>query len=237
MKKFFLTIFVLIILAIVGWASYVAYDYIQEKNSLQFALIPAPGAVGTSTDGLPVHASNDIIATSTADTSSWKTYNNDELGYGLKYPGDLIVNEGGSSLILSFPKKTYFHWPLEDDAKITVVASSTCASASFLSDYGKVATSTLTVKDNRFFLSEVTDIGAGNIYNKSIYEIKGNGACYSLVYDSHGTNGSGFYVNDPTLIKKYDDQHSTDSVAVMDKIYGILSTFGIKSTPDGNLER
>lgn len=237
MKNTILTFFTIIILVIVGWFSYVAYDYIEEKNSLQFTPIPSPETSGTSTAAIGASTSADAVATTTVDTSLWKVLNNDELGYGFKYPATLIVNDGGTSFILSFPKKTFFHWPLEDEFKVTVIASSTCPSATLFADYvPNVATSTFTVKGKKFARSEITDIGAGNVYKKTTYEILGNNSCYSFVVDSHGTNGSGFYVNDPVMIKKYDDQHLADVSSVQDIVVGMLGSFNLRSTPDGTLE-
>lgn len=233
MKKLFLFIFTTVILFGVGFVGYKSYRYITDKNSLTFDLIPSPDAAATSTDSLASSTATGVItATSSADTSSWKTYSNDELGYEFKYPRELVLNDGGMSLILAFPKKAYFHWPLEDDAKLTIVASSSCSS-SMLIARDRIATSTLIVDGKKYVTAATTDMGAGNRYSETYYEIKGNGVCYSLVYYNHGTNGAGFYVNDPVLIKKYDGQHADDMRNVDDVIYGILKTFRLKSSPAG----
>jgi len=247
MKNFFLTIVIIAMLAILGVVGYTSYNYLQEKNSLQFDLIPSPIDVASSTystgssqagSGQTASDTNSAtstnqIASSTADTTSWKTYSNDELGYGLKYPSDLIFNYGGTPLILAFPKKSYFHWPLEDDVKITVMASSTCSGPTVSSDYDHVSTSTLKVNGLVFAKTEGSGIGAGNVYGRTTYDIRGNGACYSLILDSHGANGAGLYVSDSALIKKYDDQHATDFYALMNTVYGILGTFEVLKLPEG----
>jgi hypothetical protein len=54
--------------------------------------------------------------------------------------------------------------------------------------------------------------------------------------DSKGTNGAGFYVDDQSLIKKYDNQHKSDLDQVMSVIYGILGNFEIKNIDSGRVE-
>lgn len=237
MKKFFLTVFVLIVLAIIGFAGYVSYNYLKEKNSLQFTPITLSTDNATSTDGLLIASSTNEYATSTADTSSWKSYSSQELGYSLKYPSDLIMNRDEFSLILAFPKKLYFSWPLEDSVKITVTSSSTCTSHNPVTFFGiKPKQSSITIEDKKFVVNRLDDVAAGSRVNVISYEIKENGICYSLLYYSQGANGAGLYVDDPILIKKYDEQHSRESKLIMDIVYGILASFKFISIPEGMLE-
>lgn len=232
MKNFFLTIFVIVVLSIVGMAGYISYDYLKEKNSLQFSPIVISNGIATSTDG-SISSTTDSIIASSVDRTSWRTYENDELGYRLKYPSDLIFNSGGMTLILAFPKKTYFRWPFEDDVKLTVVASSSCASQPAT---GQASTSALNIDNRDFEVIEVSDAGAGNVYIKTIYNILGNGVCYSLTHDYRGANGAGLYVNDPVLVKKYDEQHVADLENVKQIIFGILGSFEVTSIPEGQPE-
>jgi hypothetical protein len=231
MKKFFLSFFAVIVIAIICIAGYISYDYLQKKNSLQFSPIPSPQNTVTNA------TSTDSFATSTIDRTSWKYYENVELGYGLKYPEDLIVNFDEKTLILSFPVKTYFHWPLEDKVKITVTASSTCLSLGNNDKYGQSGSvSDLVVDAHKFTRTKISDVAAGNVYNTVTYEIMNNGFCYSLEYYSHGSNGAGLYVDNPDLIKKYDNQHKLDVDNVTNIIHGILESFDFVLTPDGDLE-
>lgn len=223
-------------LAILGVVGYASYNYLQEKNSLQFDLIPSPTSVASSTPDTNSATSTNQVASSTADTTSWKTYNNDELGYALKYPSDFVFNYGNGTLLLAFPKKTYFHWPLEDEFKLTVMSSSTCVGKTIGSDYGNISTTTVSINSQTFTKSEGSGIAAGNIYGRTTYDIRGNGVCYSLILDSHGANGAGLFVSDSTLVKKYDEQHLADTNSLQNIIYGILGTFEIKKLPEGELE-
>lgn len=228
MKKIFLTIFVLIVSVIVGFACYISYNYLKEKNSLQFTPISLSQNNASPTDSLGNSSSTDLIATSTVDTSLWKSYSNQELGYSLRYPSDLIFNRDESSLILAFPKKSYFSWPLEDNVKITIFASSTCASENPQTLYDiKPRAGSLFIGGKKFILKEIHDVAMGNRYNVRSYEMTGNNICYSLVYYSHGANGAGLYVDDSILIKKYDENHAINQKKVDDILIGILSTFNL----------
>jgi len=227
MKKFFLTVFVLIVLGIIGFAGYVSYNYLKEKNSLQFTPITLPSGNATSTDGLLTASSTDEYATSTVDFSSWKSHSSQELGYSLKYPSDLIMNRDEFRLILAFPKKLYFSWPLEDSVKITVTASTTCASDNPETFGVKPKQSSITIENKKFVVNKIDDIAAGNRFDVISYEIKENSICYSLLYHSQGANGAGLYVDDPILIKKYDEEHAYNQKKVNDVIIGILSTLDI----------
>ncbi len=225
MKTFFGTIFVLVILGLIGLGGYYAYDYISKKNSLQFTPIESPDGLATSTDPGNIQAtSTDIVATSTVDTSMWKTYKNQELGFELKYPANLILNESDLLIVLAFPKDVYFHWPLLDNAKITVIASSSCARQSL--DETDENPTKLTIDGKLFSVRKDSGVAAGNIYGEIIYDSKTEqSSCYSLIYYSHGANGAGRYVDDPVMIKKYDSQHATDLESVKETVYGILASF------------
>ncbi len=226
MKTFFLSILILIVLAAFGFVGFYSYTYLSDKNSLQFTPLDSPNNSASSTDAGNIQASStEASITSTIDVSAWKSYKSDELGLSIKYPADLIVNGGSNSVILAFPKTKYFHWPLQDDAKITITASSSCAI--FQSgDNGEEIETDLTVNNQKYSVKQSNDAAAGNVYNEIIYDqVKGVGLCYSLAFLDHGANGAGLYVDDASLIKKYDDQHTADLKAVMEVVYGILANF------------
>jgi len=223
MKKFFSILVMVVALTIAGIVGYGAYKYIQEKNSLKFTPIPSPKI------DIKLASSTPDNVSSTVDVSKWKIYDDQELGYSIKYPEDLIVNYDALSMILAFPKDKYFHWPLLDDVKLTIISTSTC-----LSDMA--SSSQITINNIKYKFSKSDGAAMGTVYKKDIYEIDGNNVCYVITYDSRGTNGAGFYVDDPFLIKKYDNQHSLDNDEVINIIYGILGNFKINNIEPGKIE-
>jgi len=234
MKKILLAIVIIAIVAGLGYVGSFSYGYLQSKNSPKFTEIPSQSSISTTTPDLSSATSSQTVALS-VDTSSWKAYSNNELGFGLKYPTDLIVDDSGAALKLTFPKGSYFHWPLEDDAKLTVSASSSCAKNSVGENLNSQPT-TLDIGGQSFIVTQGADAAAGNIYGETVYSIHGNNVCYSLIFDTHGANGAGLYVDDPALIKQYDGQHATDLASIKNIVYSIAGSFQILSTPNGKPE-
>ena len=235
MKKFFSIFVIIVALTIAGIVGYGAYDYVQDKNSLKFTPIP----LSDSTKDINEASSTQNFVTSTVDTSKWKVYDNQELGYSIKYPEDLIVNYDALSLILSFPKEKYFHWPLLDDVRLTLISTSTCLSdiaSSSDQSLGLLSNSEITVNNIKYKVLKSNGAAMGTIYKKDFYEINGNNVCYTITMDSKGTNGASFYVDDSSLIKKYDNKHTVDTAQVTDVIYGILGSFEIKIIEAGRVE-
>lgn len=229
MRKFLLLVIGLVILAGLVKIGLVAYDYIEKKNSLRFEPIQTEDQNATSTD---VATSTNIVEPK-VDISKWKSYTNEEFGYGFKYPDNLILNKGDFDLFLAFPKDVYFHWPLLDNVRLSIIASSSCDRSKLL-EYGNLSTTTkIIVSGKDYTMIKVDDIAAGTIFERIAYERMGNNICYSVLLESKGTNGAGFYVTDPVLVKKYDDQHKVDSEALLEIVYGILANFEIKSVPAG----
>lgn len=227
MSKFFSSIIILIFVGVIGFAGYNSYRYIEEKNSLQFT--PIVPDVASSTPNNLASSSDVLVEDIKVDIKNWKKYKNQELGYSISYPDDLIVNFDDSILILAFPKKTYFSWPLQDDVKIVVNATSTCSS----NQNDKI----LSINDKKYVLeNDLVDIGAGSITREKVFRLKQNDSCYKIVVNIRGTNGAGFYVDDPVLIKKYDAEHKTDLEKVMNTIYGIVWSFGLEEIPEGSVE-
>jgi hypothetical protein len=223
MTKFFQILVIVIALAILSIVGYTSYDYIKQKNSVRFTPIEITPVATTTPSTISV-------ATSTVDTSNWKSYKNEELGYSIKYPDSLITNYDSSKLIIAFPKKDYFHWPLLDDVKLTVIATSTCMK-------GTASTTDFSINDRLYKIeSDTNEAGAGSRWTETVYAISGNGICYKISVNTKGTNGAGFYVDDQTLIKKYDNQHELDSATVKGIIWGILGSFETIKIPEGKLE-
>ncbi len=163
-------------------------------------------------------------ASSTADVSSWKAYSNAASEYSLKFPADLSVNADTSgNLVLAFPKDHYFHWPLLDDAKVTITASSSCSSV--ISDVPGRQPEALVLNGYHFVRTEGGDVGAGNIYHELAYDTVSNGICYHIDLLDHGANGAGLYVGDQSLIASYDAVHKADLTAVLGIFNAMVNTF------------
>jgi len=168
-------------------------------------------------------------ASSTAGTSSWRTYSNTaganaSAGYSLRYPSNLSINTDiAGNIVLAFPKDQYFHWPLLDDAKITIIASSSCPTV--INDRPDSQPTTLTLNGYSFTRTEGGDVGAGNIYRELAYDTQAGDICYHIDFLDHGANGAGLYVGDQSLIASYDAIHTTDLTGVVSVFNAIVNTF------------
>lgn len=229
MKKFLLFVIGLVILAGLVKIGLVAYDYLEKKNSLRFEPIQTEEQNATSID---IATTTNIIEPK-VDVSKWKSYINEELGYSFKYPDNLILNKSDLEVFLAFPKDIYFSWPLLDNVRLSITASSSCDRSKLL-EYGNISTTTkIIVGGKDYTVLKAGDIAAGTVFERITYEKIGNNICYSVLFESKGTNGAGFYVTDPILVKKYDDQHKLDREALSEIVYGILANFEIQSVPEG----
>lgn len=167
-------------------------------------------------------------ASSTPGTDSWLMYVDNAAGYSLEYPPDMAENASGGTLSLVFPKNIYFHWPLLDDAKVTVAAyaASSCPAVSG-SPQGHPEQFDL---DGLHFTRSIgVGAGAGQLYTEAAYDTEGNGKCYRLDFLDHGTDGAGFYVNDASLAAKYDARHAADMAAVFGVMNGMVGSLKILS--------
>jgi len=137
----------------------------------------------------------------------------------------MVTLDTSTVLSLEVPKDKYFHWPLLDDVKITVTASSTCPE--IITDSLVSPAQDVVINGNKFTRKEGSGVGAGNLYREFIYDTISNGTCYHIDLFSHGTNGAGFYVNEPDLIAKYDTQHKVDMDAMLSIFTGMVNSFRI----------
>ncbi|MEA2715009.1 MAG: hypothetical protein QOG91_37 [Candidatus Parcubacteria bacterium] len=201
----------------------------------------APLPTGTSTATTTAAATSagtsspadTLLASSTSDVSAWKTYGNDELGVEFAYPADLVINEQGTSVALAFPKNGYFHWPLLDDAKITVSALTSCPSWFQSGEVSPSKPASTTVNGYGLTYLEGSEGAAGNIYLQYEFHLQAKQACYVINLFDHGTNGASLYVDDRTLVKKYDDQHEVDINAVKAVFAGLVKSFQVRTQPPG----
>jgi hypothetical protein len=238
---FIIALVILIVVLISG------YEFIANLSYTRRITLPANMLASSSTDSNS-NADNGIIASttlagtfglsdptlmspasSTVDTSSWRTYSNPAsanmaTGYSLRYPTNLSVNADSSgNLTLAFPKDQYFHWPLLDDAKITVIASSSCPTV--IDDRPNSQPTSLVLNGYSFTRIEGGDVGAGNIYHELAYDTQAGGICYHIDFLDHGANGAGLYVGDQSLIADYDAVHTTDLTTVAAVFNAMVNTF------------
>jgi len=225
MKSFLKLVGVLILLAIIATAVYFGYTFSKKQNTIPPDTFP--GQTSSSTPDMTASSTSIgwAFATSTADTSSWKTYSSAELGYSIKYPGNMIMNGADTMVLFSFPKGSYFHWPLQDDAKVTVTASSSCPALTV--NESNSGTSTFMLNGYLFTRSESHGAAAGNLYNEIAYDTEANGVCYQIDFFDHGANGAGLYVSDPSLISQYDAQHAVDLKNALDIMNAMTQSFSL----------
>ena len=207
--RFVVTVFVISVIIGVVWFG---YQYSLKKRAPLFTPITSTSTVSTD-----VHATSSPFvlfdidmttpASSTVDVSSWKSYANDTAGFQVSYPDNLIINGDDSSTILAFPKDEYFSWPLQDDLKITVAASSTCPA--LLNGAPMATTSSFVLNKHTFTRQIGQDVAAGNRYLEIMDTTTVKGTCYSVYLFDHGANGAGLYVDDQELIKRYDTDYVT----------------------------
>ncbi|MDE2038182.1 MAG: hypothetical protein KGI69_03120 [Patescibacteria group bacterium] len=190
-----------------------------------------PSAVGSSPSASPsssvspatqaFSAAIPLPASSTADTSSWLIYVDPSHKFSIEYPPGLTMSSSKGILTLAFPKNPYFHWPLLDDARVTVFATSTCPAVTG----AQPAAEQLSVGSLPFTRTVGTDVGAGNLYTEVAYDTLGAGVCYRIDFFDHGTNGAGFYVDDASLIQRYDAQHASDMASIYNILGAMVQSF------------
>lgn len=190
-------------------------------------------AAATTTDVVSNETPAEILAASipypTATTTpgdSWKKFTSKGGGYAFEYPSDLISSlDGQGALTLIVPKNTYFHWPLLDDVTMKVTSGLSCPA--LLADPAGEATTTFTLNGIDWTRTVGDGVGAGNRYREVAYDTISGGTCYHIGFLDHGTNGAGFYVDDASLIKKYDAVHDADFARVIGVLNGMVASFRI----------
>lgn len=215
-------VWLIVLVAVGAVLLYVGYNLTKKENTIPVGAIPSDIATSTDATNTP------IFTPSTVDTTSWNTYSSDELGYSVKYPANMLMNGADALISFSFAKESYFHWPLQDDAKITIVATSSCPALTVDGGDMGTTTSSFTLNGYTFTRREAHDAAAGNLYNEISYDTMANSVCYHIDFFDHGANGAGLYVGDPSLIAQYDAQHTADLKAVMDIFNAMTQTFHIR---------
>ncbi len=220
----YLAIFVLVIagIAIAG------YHFMDRKPATPVIDLPVsatpPSASTTAARGADIP----LPGTTTPDMSDWKVYSNDSAGYSIAYPGNAMISADSGILSVIFPKNAYFHWPLLDNAKVTVSVATSCPaleSENLLSDNGASPEFTLNGYDFRRTIAD--GVAAGNRYREIAYDTTVGGSCYHIYLYDHGANGAGLYVDSAALIKKYDDVHDADFSNLISAFNAMVGTFRI----------
>ena len=187
-------------------ASTTGPSQVSDDPSLRLAaMVPFPSA--TSTPG-----------------PDWKPFTNKASGYSFQYPGDLLQSiDGNGALTLIFPKNSYFHWPLLDDVTIKITSGLSCPELITESR----ASTTLMLNGTKWIRTVGFGVGAGNRYEEVAFDTVSGGTCYHVSMLDHGTNGAGFYVDDQSLIQKYDAIHDADLAHVIDDFNALVASFRI----------
>ena len=231
MKFLIKIILYIVVIGALGFAGFNVYSHIlAQKNTPLFTPIvisssSTPSVISSTT---PEQNGQHIAypASSTLDISSWRTYSNLQQKFTLQYPSNLVQNGDATSTWFVFPKDTYFHWPLQDDAKVTITVASACPE--ILSGAFSATSSSFSMNGYLFTRSQGNDVGAGNLYTEIAYDTHVQGKCYHISLFDHGTNGAGFYVDDQSLISTYDAQHTTDMSIVIDVFNAVVKSFRIQ---------
>ncbi|MFA6423638.1 MAG: hypothetical protein WCW17_04310 [Patescibacteria group bacterium] len=235
MRRALVYFVILIILAIlVAFAYQFAVNFTYTRHIQLPAHLLASTSTDQSTDNTAIPPKPDIFgqtdssslnpAESTIDTTSWNTYSDKTFGFFIKYPKDVIVSVNTpGNVVFSVPKDKYFHWPLLDDVKISVIVATTCPGISV--DSLSADPVTVTANGYSFNRLEGGGVGAGNLYRELIYDTIINNMCYHIDLLDHGTNGAGFYVEDQSLISRYDAQHQVDLNSVLGVYMGMVNSF------------
>lgn len=236
---------IIVIIAILGAVGYKLND---EYNSPRSPIIPAtsedveapPTGADIETGELPPQASTtepSVIKyplptpTSATMTKDWNTYTG--AGFSIRYPTDVLKSgdNGAKTVTFTFPSDSYFHWPLLDDATVTVTASTTCGA---IDDEGPLMdTQTFELNDLDFTRTVTLGAAAGNRYLRLFYDTKlgtdkAPRMCYRVAFMDHGANGAGLYVDSASLIQKYDELHDQDLGVVIDMLNGMVGSLRIK---------
>ncbi len=229
-RRIAIFLIVIVVLAIAG------YEFAANFSYTRHVTLPPNMLAGSSTDAYASASASstapaDILSTaspasSTIDTSSWRTYSDPQSRYSIRYPGNVSVNvNANGNLVLAFPKDQYFHWPLLDDAVVTVTASSSCPKVQ--GPPGVTAPTTLSVNGYEFTRIEGGDVAASNIYRELAYDTQGKNLCYHIDFLDHGANGATLYVGDQSLAAGYDATHAIDLSAVIGMFNAMVNTFRI----------
>ncbi len=165
-------------------------------------------------------SSNQVVS----DTSSWKTYKDNQSGFSINYPADFTLrDDSNGNLVLEVPVKNYFKTVLTSEANLTISNPAKTCPASMGERLG--ATTTVSFNGGTFNKVSWSGVGAGNIYEGADYTLILNANCYSIHMFLHSANGAGLYTSDPAEIVKMDAEQKNDKAAFLTLADKIVSTF------------
>jgi hypothetical protein len=228
------TVFVFVIVVPVV-AFFVGKSY-QELKAVQ-ALTPREISTTTETTPIPVGTTAAASTTTTFPTeiatSTWKEYKNDELGFSIKYPSDLVIvpDTHSTSVTFKFPD-TYFSTVMKDQVVVSVYAERLCSPV-VLSGHEGTISENMMVGGINFTRNEQYEIAAGNRYLTRTYDVIRNQVCYRTTFFVHGANGAGLYESDPAKIKEIDIVHDRELQYVTEIFGKMLESFDFVDTPEG----
>ena len=190
----------------------------------------------TATNSTENQVSTPYAQVNTSNTSSWPTYINDELGFQIKYPSDLIVDTSDPTTFkVTFPK-TYFSTQMIDTDIVSISVNATCTPVVSFSDKGDASSTNVFINGINFVKNTQYDMGAGSHTATSIYDTNNVGSCYRITFQSHGPNDAGVYVGDPATIAAMDAAHVADAAHISNVVNMMLKTFAFATTPNGENE-
>jgi hypothetical protein len=176
--------------------------------------------------------SSTSTATSSIDTSSWKSFSNGQPAFSIKYPADLAFStstiptiDGPYLLALQFPKDIYFSTVLKDEADVIVTASSTCSAV----EQGPInhGPETLVLGGKTFIENQISDVAAGNRYLTITYDTIANNLCYRITFFNHGANGAGLYLAGTDAINAADTTHDAELSNIEAIVTAMVGTFSL----------
>ena len=231
MRALRISLFFLVLAAIAVAVVSLAYRFSKKANTVPPSLLADTGSTtqnSSMSTGTPIdsnfQASPISLASSTIDDSSWQIYSHKSPDYSFRYPSDANISAKDSSVTVSFPKSDYFHWPLQDDSSVTITVSPICPNP-VLSVPPSASSSQVFAGSQLYEHDIFSDIAAGNVYSESIYKATMGNDCYDFEFYDHGANGAGLYVDDQSLVTKYNSQHDMDMANMTDIFSGIIYSF------------
>lgn len=232
------TLITLIFVAVI-FGCYLGIKYIIEsKHASEQATqtiaeqIAAQELATANSSGNQIKYIKNIPTATTTAPSSWRVRSYSDIGLSIAYPDNIIARREGRKLILNLPRDVYFHWPLLDEVRITISASSTCAEMETPANE-TFATTTFSLNGYSFTAKQGDDVAAGNKFHEVIYMTEAipegmDPQCFTFDLFDRGANGAGLYVSDGALIDKYNNQHEVDFLAVNNVFNQIVESFRVR---------